>query len=357
MLSTLPVLAIALFGAVSDERTATGDAERIDALVQEQMHAPGAAALSVAVGRGGEVVFSKGYGSADLEFAAPANEETMFRIGSITKQFTAAAVLLLAEREKLCVDDPLSRFLPGYAHGDEITLRHLLTHTSGVPSYTDFGPEWEKIVARELSNDEMLALWKERPLDFEPGSRWRYSNSGYFLLGVVIEKASGQSYADFLRTQLFEPLGLTRTRYDSNGEVLLNRAQGYGFEDGKFWNDRLIGMSQPGAAGGLISTAGDLVRWEMALVSGKVVKPASYEEMTLPFLLNDGHETTYGMGLSLEPFAGKPAISHGGGIFGFNSFLAYLPESGLTVAVISSSEGLSAQAVADRLARALSSGG
>jgi CubicO group peptidase (beta-lactamase class C family) len=303
------------------------------------------------------VVFSKGYGIADLEFNVPADADTMFRIGSITKQFTATAILRLAEREKLDVDDPLSRFLPGYPRGDEITLRHLLTHTSGVPNYTDFGPEWVEIVARELSHEEMIALWKDRPLDFEPGERWNYSNSGYYLLGVVIEKASGKSYADFLHDELFEPLGLERTRYDSNGEVIANRAQGYGWEDDRHWNDRLIGMSQPGAAGALISTAGDLVRWEMALVAGKAVSPASYEEMTLPFVMNGGRETHYGMGLGLEPVAGLPAVSHGGGIFGFNSFLVHFYESGLTVAVISSSEGLSAQSVAERLARELSSGG
>lgn len=352
MLSTLPVLALTLAGT-----TATlGDAERADTLVQELMRAPGAVALSVAVGRDGQVVFSKGYGIADLEFSVPADADTMFRIGSITKQFTAAAVLRLAEREKLDVDDPLSRFLPDYPRGDEITLRHLLTHTSGVPNYTDFGPEWFQLVARELSHEEMIALWKDRPLDFEPGERWSYSNSGYYLLGVVIEKASGKSYADFLHDELFAPLGLTRTRYDSNGEVIPNRAQGYGWEDDRHWNDRLIGMSQPGAAGALISTAGDLVRWEMALVAGKAIAPASYEEMTLPFLLNSGRETDYGMGLQLRPFANMPAVSHGGGIFGFNSYLAHFPESGLTVAVISSSEGLSAQGVADRLARELSSG-
>ena len=324
---------------------------RIDALVQETLRRPGAVAVSVAVARGGEVLYSKAHGSADLEFVVAADEETMFRIGSVTKQFTAAAILVLQERGKLSVDDPLTRFLPDYpTNGHEITLRHLLTHTSGVPSYTEFGPEWERLVARELPDAELVALWKERPLDFAPGENWHYSNSGYYLLGMVIAKVSGKSYADFLRETFFEPLGLTRTRYDSNGEVIPNRAQGYGWEDGRSWNDRLIGMSQPGAAGALISTAGDLVRWQQALVSGRVLKPESLEEMTLPYMLLNGRETDYGMGLMLRERAGRRCVWHGGGIFGFNSILLYFPDTQLHVAVISNSEGLSAEALGMALA-------
>jgi CubicO group peptidase (beta-lactamase class C family) len=319
---------------------------RIEAVVQKFMRGPGAVGLSVAVGRGTELVYERAQGFADLEFTVNADQETMFRIGSITKQFTAAAILKLAERGKLSVDDPLARFLPDYPRGADITLRHLLTHTGGVPNYTNLGPKWENVAARELPHEELVALWRDLPLDFEPGTRWNYSNSGYYLLGMVIEKVAGVSYDKFLRETFFDPLKLTRTRYDSNGEVLLNRAQGYAFEEGKFWNDRLIGMSQPGAAGALISTAGDLVRWQIALVNGQAVKPSSYEEMTLPYLLTDSGETTYGLGLSLEPAAGAACISHGGGIFGFNSFLAYWPESRLSIAIISNSEQLSSQAAA-----------
>jgi CubicO group peptidase (beta-lactamase class C family) len=298
-------------------------------------------------------VYERAHGFADLEFTVNADPETMFRIGSVTKQFTGAAIVKLAERGKLSVDDPLSRFLPDYPRGDEITLRHLLTHTGGVPNYTNLGPKWEQVVARELSHEELVALWKDMPLDFEPGTKWNYSNSGYYLLGMVIEKVSGQGYDAFLRDTFFDPLKLTRTRYDSNGEVLLNRAQGYGFAEGKFWNDQLIGMSQPGAAGALISTAGDLVRWQLALVGGKVVAPASFEEMTLPYLLEDGSDSHYGFGLMIAPQIGLPCISHGGGIFGFNSYLAYWPEEKLSISVISNSEGLRSEELAFELARAL----
>jgi CubicO group peptidase (beta-lactamase class C family) len=328
------------------------DPAKVDACVQRHMATPGAVGLSVAIGLGDEVVVSRGYGLADLEFEVPANEETMFRIGSVTKQFTAALLVRLQEQGKLHVDDLLSQYVPEYAtEGREITLRHVLTHTAGIPNYTDYGREWIEHVSHELTDEEMLALIARRPLVFAPGERMQYSNSGYYLLGIVAARASEKEYAAALQAELFEPLGLARTRYDSNGEVIRNRAQGYGFEEDRLWNDRLIGMSQPGAAGALLSTAADLVRWEIALAGGKVVSPESYEEMTTPFLLESGEESPYGFGLSLGEVAGRPCVSHGGGIFGFNSWLGRFPEDGLTVAVISNSEGLSATGVALDLVR------
>jgi len=352
MIATLLALVPVLVPA-RQEAARLAEEARIDAIVQATMKKPGAVGLSVAVARGETIVYDRAHGFADLEFTVAADPETFFRIGSITKQYTAAAILKLAERGKLSVDDPLSEFLPDYPRGAEITLRHLLTHTGGVPNYTDLGPKWEKLVARELAHEELVALWRDMPLDFEPGTKWNYSNSGYYLLGMVIEKVSGQSYDAFLRDTFFDPLKLTRTRYDSNGEVILNRAQGYGFAEGQFWNDQLIGMSQPGAAGALISTAGDLVRWNLALVGGKVVSSESYAEMTLPYMLADNRETQYGLGLMLAPMAGAPCISHGGGIFGFNSYLGYWPEKKLTIAVISNCEALRSEALAEELARAL----
>jgi len=352
---TAPFLSGLLAGLLAGSQDASAaQAARIDALVQQAAGRQGVVALSVAVARGEELIYERAHGFADLEFAVPADAETMFRIGSVTKQFTAAGIVLLAERGKLEIDDPLTRFLPDYpTHGQEITLRQLLTHTAGVPNYTDLGQPWLDQVARELTHEQLLALWKDRELDFTPGERWRYSNSGYYLLGMVIEQVTGQRYADFVRSEFFEPLKLTRTRYDSNAEVLLNRAQGYGWTDGRFYNDQLIGMSQPGAAGALISTAGDLVRWQIALVNGRVVRPESYAEMTLPIYLNDGSEHPYGMGLSLAEVAGQPCVSHGGGIFGFNSWLGYFPDQKLSIAVISNSEGFEAQSLALALAKDL----
>jgi CubicO group peptidase (beta-lactamase class C family) len=355
---TLPLLGIAalslLARAPQTPAPAEADVARIETLVQKHMRQPGAVGLSVAVGRGEAMLYERAHGFADLEFAVNADAETMFRIGSVTKQFTAAAVLTLSERNKLSVDDPLTRFLPDYpTHGHEITLRHLLTHTSGIPNYTNLGPRWELDKARERPDEELVGLFQDLPLDFEPGTRWNYSNSGYYLLGMVVAKASGQPWQDFLRATFFEPLKLTRTRIDSNSELMLNRAQGYAFEEGTFQNDGLLALSQPGAAGALLSTAGDLVRWQQALVAGKAVSAASYEEMTLPFLLADGNETKYGMGLQLDAQAAHRRIWHGGGIDGFNSVLMLFPDDGLHIAVISNSERLRADALGQILSEAL----
>jgi CubicO group peptidase (beta-lactamase class C family) len=222
-----------------------------------------------------------------------------------------------------------------------------------VHDYTALGRRWEVVRAREISDAELVALWQDLPLDFAPGEKWNYSNSGYYLLGMVIAKVSGQSYADFLRETFFEPMGLMRTRHDSNGEVIPNRAQGYAFADGEFWNDRLLSMSQPGAAGGLLSTASDLVRWQRALATGRVVRPESYLEMTTPFMLDSGRETGYGMGLQLDTQAGQPCVWHGGGIAGFHSVLLHFPGEELFIGVISNSEGLRADDLGLELARAL----
>ena len=353
MLSVLALCLVLPFAQASGPAS-SGDVELLDGLVRAAMEQPGAVGLSVAVGRGDELLFARGYGRAELEFGAAADEATMFRIGSVTKQFTAAAILKLAERGQLALDESLTTYLPDYpTHGHEITLRHLLTHTSGVHNYTDLGSTWAAVQPFELSDAELVALWRELPLDFPPGEGWNYSNSGYYLLGMVIAKVTGKSYPEFLREAFFEPLGLTGTRYDSNGEVIPRRAQGYGWQAGRSWNDRVLGMSQPGAAGGLLSTAGDLVRWQQALVAGRVVSSESYLEMTTPYMLASGRETGYGMGLQLDTQLDRPCVWHGGGIHGFNSVLLYFPEERLSVAAISNSEGLRAVPLGFELARAL----
>jgi len=329
--------------------------QRIDEVLQAALQEDGAVGFSVGLAMGGELIHEAGYGLAELEHEVPVQPWSMFRIGSITKQYTGAAICRLADQGKLYFDDPLKLYVPEFdTQGREITLRHLLTHTSGIFNYTNLGPKWEDHMARDLSHGELLALLKDVPLDFEPGRAYRYSNTGYFLLGMVIEKVSGQSYADFVQKEFFEPLGLSHTRYGSNSDLIPMRAQGYAYRgQGRFANDDLLSMQQPYAAGSLIATAGDLVRWSLALMGGQVLKPESFEEMTLPFLLENGDESPYGFGLNLQPQAGRTCFSHGGGINGFNSIMYYFPESKLCLAVISNSEGYSADEVAQRLLKLL----
>ena len=325
-------------------------ASRIDAVVKPHLKKPGAVGLSVGVAFGGEVI-ARGYGLADAEFDVAADSETCFRIGSITKQFTAALVLDQIEQGKFALDDPLARHVPDFpTAGKTVTVRQLLDHTSGIKSYTDLGPEWEKKQPLELSHDELLGLVRDKPFDFEPGTEWRYNNTGYYLLGVLLEKVTGLSYAELIQQQIATPLGLGRTRYDSNRELIKNRAQGYEFEQGKLANDAPLGMSQPGAAGALLSTGGDLVRWSQALLAGKVVSTESYARMVQTTVLPNGRDTHSGFGLMRDEFGGKARVHHGGGINGFNSFLFWLPEPGFHVAVISNGERLNSRRIAEDIA-------
>jgi len=324
---------------------------QVDAIAAEFLARPGAAGLSIGVARRGKLLLAKGYGLADAEFDVPANADTLFRIGSVTKQFTSAAIMLLVEQHKLSLDDTLEKLLPEFpTPGHTVTLRQLLNHTSGIPSYTDIGETWVAKWPIELSDDELLALVEGLPFDFAPGQDWHYNNTGYYLLGMILARQGGTSYGEHVAKVLFGPLQLERTRYDSNQALIKNRAQGYAFNDGQLANDVYLGMSQPGGAGGLVSTGGELVRWEMALTSGKVVTPESFALMSTPTILPNGRDTSYGFGLGVNELEGRKRIQHGGGIFGFNSILFWLPDEDFHVAVISNGEEISSEEVADAIA-------
>lgn len=326
----------------------------VDGIAQESLEKPGAVGLSIAIARAGQVVVEAGYGLAEVEHRVPADGQTTFRIGSITKQFTAAAIMRLVEDGKIDLDAPFSDYYPHFPNPDDkITVRHLLTHTSGIKSYTEVREFWDEGVSRELTPAQLLDYVRDAPPAFEPGAQWAYNNTAYYLLGPIIEEAAGMSYADYLQQTFFDPLELTRTRHDSNTDVIPNRAQGYLFDDVELHNDRLIGMANPGAAGALIASAGDLVRWSIALHSGHVVNDDSYEQMITPFILTDGSSTGYGFGLGIGDAHGRPAIQHGGGIFGFNSQLTYLVEADLHVAVISNSMTRSGAVAAEIIREAM----
>src|SRR6185437_11162283 len=259
---------------------------------------PGAA---VAARQGGEVVHSAGYGLANIEWGIPVDTETVFRIGSITKQFTAAAILKLAAEGKLGIDDPLERHLPDYPVGERrITLRHLLNHTSGIKSYTAM-PVFAEVMRRDLPLAESIALFKDAPADFAPGERFLYNNSGYLLLGAVIEAASGKSYEAYLGEAFFAPLGLTRTSYLHNDPIVAKRASGYTLAP-MLRNAAPLSMTLPHAAGAMGSTAEDLLAWELALRGGRVVAPTDYQAMTSPGQLNDGSPIQYGFGLMNQTY-------------------------------------------------------
>jgi len=288
---------------------------------------------SVLVARGDQVLFNKGYGSANLEWDIPNTPSTKFRLGSITKQFTAASILLLEERGKLSTGDPVKKYMPDApAAWDKVTLFNLLTHTSGIPSFTGFKDFAEKDpFATTPAN--LVARFRDKPLEFEPGTKWAYDNSGYVLLGYLIEKISGETYADFVRENIFTPLGMKDSGYDSNSEVIPHRASGYASGPKGPENASFVHMSVPFSAGALYSTTEDLLKWETGLFGGKVLSAASLAKMTTPF------KQGYAFGLGVATVDGKKQFAHGGGINGFNTFLSYSPDDRTTVVVLGNLNG------------------
>ena len=302
------------------------------------------------VARGGQVLFNHGYGFADLEWQVPNSPETKFRLGSVTKQFTAACILLLEERGKLAVSDPVKKYMSDAPPSwDKITIFNLLTHTSGIPNFTGF-PDYRKLEPFPATAAELVARFRDKPLDFTPGEKWSYSNSGYVLLGYLIEKISGQPYADFVRQNIFVPLDMKDSGYDSNTAVIPRRASGYQLDRLGYENAGYINMTVPFAAGGLYSTTGDLLKWEQALFGGKLMKPESLARMTTPFKDN------YAFGLEVQTVGGRKVIEHGGGIEGFVTELEYYPDDQLTVAVLENVTGAVAPAELAKKLAALAHG-
>jgi CubicO group peptidase (beta-lactamase class C family) len=313
-------------------------AERIDAVIAPyyRSDAPGATIIVV---KDGKTMFRKAYGMADIARKQALTPDTALRIGSITKQFTSTAILMLAEEGKLSLGDDIAKYLPGYpAHGKTITIEHLLTHTSGIPSYTS-KPGYMLEMARDVTVGAMIDSFKNDPLEFEPGAHYKYNNSGYFLLGAIIEKVSGQSYADFLQQRIFTPLGMTHTAYEGMEKTAFPHAVGYTPNPDGFLPSPRLSMTQPYAAGALVSSVDDLARWDAAVSSGKLLKSASWQRAFTSYKLTSGKATNYGYGWEIASLRGTPEIGHGGAITGFRAFALRLPADKVYVAVLSNADG------------------
>jgi len=310
---------------------------------------PGAAVI---VRRAGGTLLRKGYGLANLELGVANEPDMIFRLGSMTKQFTAVAILLLAEDGKLSLRDDITKYFPAFPTGGKtITIEHLLTHTSGLPSYTD-QEEWQKLWRQDLSVQEILDLTKDKPSEFAPGERWKYCNTGYVMLGGIIEQVSGQTYGDFLRDRLFKPLGMHRTGYDSTERDIPHRVPGYQQGQDGFINAPYLSMTQPHAAGALISTVDDLAVWNDALFAGKVLKKELLDQAFTPFKTTGGMSTGYGYGWMIGTLRGHRTVEHGGGIMGFVTYGLALPDDGIYVAILSNgiAQGRSPEQLAVRVA-------
>ena len=304
----------------------------VDAVVQKVIDAKKIPAAGVAVVRDGQVILAKGYGTADVEAGTPANENTAFQIASVTKQFTAAGVMLLVEEGKLKLDDTLGKYVTDVpAKWSGVTIRQLLNQVSGIPNYTAGG----KLVNDKVyTKAEILGLVKDLPPDFEPGTKWAYSNTNYFLLGMVIEKVSGKSYPEFMHERLYKPLGMTSTIVNTSGLKIKNAAVGYDLASGSCQKAKLDDPSQPFAAGAIVSTPADMAKWAAAVSEGKLLKKTSWDEAFASGKLADGKPTNYGFGWQIGKIGETAYIGHSGGIGGFSSYHVLFPAEKLNVVVL-----------------------
>ena len=330
LLLLLSIQTSAAVAAAQDEQLSRA----IDEMLSKAYPAgePGAAAIVV---KDGKTILRKGYGMADMELGVRVEPDMVFRLGSITKQFTAASILLLAEQGKLSLSDDLTKFFPDYpTKGRAITVEHLLTHTSGIRSYTSI-PAWRTMWRKDMKVAELVELFKNEPMDFAPGEQWAYNNSGYILLGAIIEKLSGQTYEQFVEKNIFEPLGMKNSFYGSATRLIPRRVPGYTkTREGAIANAEYLSMTQPYAAGSLLSTVDDLARWDAALYTERVMKQASLQKAFTPYLLKGGVPTGYGYGWMRMQYEGRSVIEHGGGIHGFSTSAIRVPEDRVFVAIL-----------------------
>jgi CubicO group peptidase (beta-lactamase class C family) len=305
-----------------------------DKMLSEQFktNETGATAL---VARKGQIIYKKAFGMANLEYNIPMQVDNIFRIGSITKQFTAVAILQLMEQGKLNLQDSINKFIPDYpTQGHKITIEHLLTHTSGIQSYTGM-KDFEKKMTLDLTPTELIDYFKKEPMEFAPGTKWNYNNSGYFLLGYIIEKVSGKTYPQYIEENFFKPIGMTHSLFGSDSKIVKNRAGAYEKDSTGFVNAPYLNMNQPYSAGSIQSTVEDLFKWHQAVHAYKLVKKESLDKAFTKYKLTDGKETEYGYGWGLGDIQGSPTIGHGGGIPGFLTQSIYLPKEDVLVAVFS----------------------
>jgi len=337
-LSIAVVISLAAATHVLYAQTAVGDGlmKKIDAVMSE-VYKPGQPGAAIIVRKGGQTIFRKGYGLADLELQVPAEPDMVFRLGSVTKQFTAVSILMLAQEGELGLQDEITKFLPDYpTQGRKITVEHLLTHTSGIQSYTDLA-EWLPLWRKDFTLKELIDLFKDKPMQFEPGERWAYNNSGYILLGAIIEKVSGKTYEAFVEANIFKPLGMKHTYYGSAERVIPRRVPGYQLGKGGFVNAPYLSMTQPYAAGSLLSNIDDLAVWSEAVFSGRLVKKEWLEKAFAPYKLKSGESSGYGFGWFTADFGGHRSVEHGGGINGFTSYAMTFPDDGLYLAILTNS--------------------
>jgi D-alanyl-D-alanine carboxypeptidase len=327
--------------------------EALERAISQELARRGGVGATVAVVENGRLLLAKGLGRRSVNSTARVDAATLFGIGSVTKQFTAAAALLLAEQGTLSVSDKVDKYYPGLTRAHDITLLDLMNHVSGYPDYypLDFV---DRRMLKPIDPDDLIRQYAGAPLDFEPGTRWSYSNTGFVLLGRILEKASGQSLGSFLRAKIFEPLGMTHTVYEPGADDRRVASGFTSFALTKLAPAAREGDGWVGAAGAIYSTAADIARWDLALMDGRVLTPASWELMTRPRILVNGNSSNYGCGLSVATREGLTLFTHGGAVSGFIARNTFIPQTrSAIVVVINSEDGPLANAIVDHALRAV----
>ncbi|HKG13913.1 MAG TPA: serine hydrolase domain-containing protein [Pyrinomonadaceae bacterium] len=334
------VLAAAVSHAAAQAQLSPDLREKVDKLASDALAKSGVPSASVAVVRDGQVVYLKAYGDARVEPRVAAATTMRYSIGSVSKQFTAAAVLLLQEQGKLSLEDRLSKYFPELTRANEISIRQLLSHTSG---YTDYWPQdyVPLFMQQPATSRKIMDAWARKPLDFEPGTKWQYSNTGYVVAGAVVEKVSGRPLLQFLREKFFAPLGMKSVADIDEGRLTESDATGYqrfalgpprvAPKEGKGW---LF------AAAELAMTAEDLAKWDIAVMGRKILKPSSYRELETEIVLDNGLGTRYGLGLFVRSEAGRRSLSHGGEVSGFTAENVVFPDERLAVVALTNQDAI-----------------
>ncbi|WP_347924738.1 serine hydrolase [Pontimicrobium sp. SW4] len=331
----------------------SNQAQNIESQIDDILNAsykanePGATAL---VYKDGKVIYRKGFGSANLELGVAMQPEHVFEIGSITKQFTAIAILMLEEQGKLKVEDDITKYIPDYpTNGKTITIHNLLNHTSGIKSYTSM-ESFIKHARTDMTPSELIDKFKNEPMDFDPGEKFLYNNSGYILLGHIIEIITGETYADYIQKHIFDKIGMKNSYYGSMKKLIKNRAYGYKKGENGYLNADYLSLTLPYAAGSLMSNVDDLLKWQKALNTNQLITQKSYEKAINGSSLNNGEHISYGYGLGAGKIQGSKSISHGGGIFGYATMGIYMPQEDVFVSVLTNCDCSSPTGVANKIA-------
>ncbi|RKS96756.1 serine hydrolase domain-containing protein [Chryseobacterium defluvii] len=324
--------------------------KKIDGIIQTEFNNsndPGGVFL---VSKKGKTLYEKAFGKANLELDVNMTPQHVFQIGSMTKQFTAVSILILESQGKLTVNDPISKYIPDYPSGNSITIHHLLTHTSGIKDFTKMKTISE-IAQKEMSPKMMVDFFKNEPVDFKPGEKLEYNNSGYVLLGYLIELVSGEKYEDFIRKNIFEKAGMRNSYYASDRKLIKNRAYGYHKKSEGYVNRTIISFSVPFASGSLMSTVEDMVKWQGALNQNIFLKPEQIRKAFTKYKLNNEEEFTYGYGWHLKEINGVSTREHGGSVFGFKSMAVYIPDEDVYVIGLSNCDCHSPTQITKDIAR------